>query len=162
MVKLHVPNHLSWELTFYILLNVHLNFALSSLPYRISEFNDNWNNHIALYYSTKVSTQNHFGGENIGGLTASHSNQLTQKYKLLVDIWNFDHEPPNSLKLVLCYIIWLALLCFIAIVILIGYMGGHERLHCSHKTLHLSILDPTVFTQITGNITYLGIKLKNL
>ena len=40
--------------------------------------------------------------------------------------------------------------CFVGMVILISYAGGQERLYCSHKTLHLSILEPTVFTQITG------------
>ena len=39
---------------------------------------------------------------------------------------------------------------FSAIFVLITYIGGQDRLHCSHEALHLAIQEPTVFTQITG------------
>ena len=39
---------------------------------------------------------------------------------------------------------------FIALFIMISYIGGQETLYCSHETLHLSILEPSVFTQISG------------
>ncbi|XP_065890808.1 uncharacterized protein [Dysidea avara] len=38
----------------------------------------------------------------------------------------------------------------LAIFIMISYIGGQERLYCSHDALHLSILEPSIFTQISG------------
>ena len=35
--------------------------------------------------------------------------------------------------------------------IMISYIGGQETLYCSHETLHISILEPSVFSQISGN-----------
>ena len=37
------------------------------------------------------------------------------------------------------------------ICILISYIGGQEELLCSHETLHLALLNPTVYTGITGD-----------
>ena len=45
------------------------------------------------------------------------------------------------------YILWY---CYVAGFVTIGYIGGQERLFCSHKTLHLSFLDPSPFSQIMG------------
>jgi len=41
-------------------------------------------------------------------------------------------------------------LYFVEVVVFIAYIGGQEKLLCSHETLHLSLLHPTVYTQITG------------
>ncbi|XP_065914487.1 uncharacterized protein [Dysidea avara] len=38
----------------------------------------------------------------------------------------------------------------LAAFVLIAYVGGQERLFCSHRTLYLSFLEPSVFTQIMG------------
>jgi len=40
--------------------------------------------------------------------------------------------------------------CFVAAFVLIGYVGGQERMYCSHKTLHLSFLEPSVYARILG------------
>lgn len=40
----------------------------------------------------------------------------------------------------------------LAVTVILTYIGGQERLYCSHETLHLSIQEPTVYTQISGNI----------
>ena len=37
-----------------------------------------------------------------------------------------------------------------ALFVMISYIGGQETLYCSHEALHLSIEEPTVFTQISG------------
>ena len=39
----------------------------------------------------------------------------------------------------------------LVVFILITYIGGQEELLCSHEALHLALLKPTVYTQITGN-----------
>ena len=38
----------------------------------------------------------------------------------------------------------------VAMIFLISFIGGQERLLCSHETLYLSIQEPTVYVQITG------------
>ena len=40
---------------------------------------------------------------------------------------------------------------FVEVFVLISYVGGPGNLLCSHETLHLSLLHPTVYTQISGN-----------
>ena len=35
--------------------------------------------------------------------------------------------------------------------VIISYIGGQETLHCKHETLHMSLQEPTVYTQISGN-----------
>ena len=40
---------------------------------------------------------------------------------------------------------------FVEIFVLISYVGGQGELYCSYETLYSSILNPTVYTQITGN-----------
>ena len=40
---------------------------------------------------------------------------------------------------------------YIVVFILISYIGGQEELLCSHEALHLALLNPTVYTEITGN-----------
>jgi len=39
----------------------------------------------------------------------------------------------------------------VAIFIVITYIGGQEKLYCSHETLYLSMLRPTLFSQMTGS-----------
>ena len=48
--------------------------------------------------------------------------------------------------------IWLygCTLYFVEVFVLISYVGGQGELYCSHETLYLSILNPTVYTQIAG------------
>ncbi|XP_065915301.1 uncharacterized protein [Dysidea avara] len=38
----------------------------------------------------------------------------------------------------------------LAAFVLIGYVGGQERLFCSHRTLHLSFQEPSLFAKIIG------------
>ena len=40
---------------------------------------------------------------------------------------------------------------FIVTFNFICYIGGQEELLCSHEALHVALLNPTVYSQITGN-----------
>jgi len=42
---------------------------------------------------------------------------------------------------------------FLALFIMISYIGGQETLYCSHETLYLSLLEPSAFSQVAGEYT---------
>ena len=37
-------------------------------------------------------------------------------------------------------------------LVLISYTGGQGELYCSHETLYLSVLNPTVYIELFGNV----------
>lgn len=39
----------------------------------------------------------------------------------------------------------------VVMTVIISYIGGQETLHCRHETLHMTLQEPTVYTQISGN-----------
>ena len=38
----------------------------------------------------------------------------------------------------------------VALFVVISYIGGQETLYCSHETIYLSVLEPSIFSQISG------------
>ena len=58
-------------------------------------------------------------------------------------LWWFLLYAHKWCDFILCY-------CCVAGFVTVGYVGGQERLFCSHRTLYLSVLEPSVFTQIMG------------
>ena len=43
----------------------------------------------------------------------------------------------------------------LACFVLITYIGGQERLYCTHEALNVAYDNPSAFCQVAGGVTYL-------